>query len=137
MSQTFSLSNQILGYNFGMTSYTPPANYYLALSTTSNINPDGTGFTEITGGSYTRVQIPNNTVSFSTPVNGVVKNAVSFQFAESTASWGTILSFGIYDALTGGSLKIFGNLTYSRTVDTATVLVLEVNALEINIQNIV
>lgn len=137
MSQTYSLSNQILGYNFGLKSYTPPSNYYLALSTTSNINADGTGFTEVTGGSYARVQIPNNTVSFSAPANGVIKNAVSFQFAESTASWGAILSFGIYDALTGGNLKLFGNLTYSRTVDTATILVLEANALEINIQNIV
>lgn len=136
MSQTYGFSNQILDLNFGNVSYTPATNYWLALSTTS-INQDGTGITEPTGGGYARMQIPNNKVSFTTSSNSTLSNAIEFTFAEATTDWNTITHFALYDAQTSGNMKVYGQLTSSRIIQTGTTLVLAVGALQISIQNIV
>jgi len=135
MSQTYNFGNQILDFNFGNVSYTPASSYWLALSTTS-INQDSTGITEPSGGGYSRVQIPNNKVSFTSSSNSTLSNAIEFTFPEATTDWNTITHFALFDAQTSGTMKVYGQLTSSRIVQSGTVLVLSASALQISIQNI-
>jgi hypothetical protein len=136
MAVTYQQANTILDEYFGKVIPTIPTNYYMGVSTTA-IQNDGTGATEPTDVAYSRVLIPNTKVSFTNANNGSLTNAVEFEFPESQTSWGIITHFFLADAITGGNIKIFGQLTNSRTVETGTILVLEVGALQINLENIV
>lgn len=79
-----------------------PKTYYIGLSTSAPaIN--GTGVNEpSTDAGYARVKLS----SLGEPVDGVVTNSQAINFNESTASWGTITHFVIYDSATVGE----GNL---------------------------
>ena len=83
------------------------------------------GGTEVsTAGStgYARVAVSNTTGNFPLSSNGVKSNATNVTFPTAGANWGTITSFGIFDAATGGNLLYFGNLTTARGIsqgDTA------------------
>jgi len=136
MSVTYTQANTILDEYFGKVTPTIPTNYYMGVSTTA-IQNDGTGKTEPTDVAYSRVLIPNTKVSFTTASSGSLTNAVEYEFPESQVSWGIITHFFLADALTGGNIKVFGQLTNSRTVETGTILVLSVGALQINLENIV
>lgn len=90
---TKSFLNQIMGNVFG-TKKTPslPTKYFLGLSTSAP-NEDGTGATEPTGGGYTRMEL----TMLSEPTNGVIDNKESIMFPVSTADWGTLTHYVIYD----------------------------------------
>ena len=69
-----------------------PAVFYVGLSTVA-IPESGVISGEVTGGGYERIAIPNNTSNFSTPDAsnpGKVFNMNTFEWPESTESWGTI-----------------------------------------------
>lgn len=81
-----------------------PANVYVALFTATGTN-DGAGFTECSGGSYARVQTTGATWAAPTGINPAsITNTGVVTFPQSTASWGTAIAFGLYDALTSGNL---------------------------------
>lgn len=82
---------------------------------------DGNTGIEVTGGSYARVEVFPKT-SASTPrwnaaaASGdafVVDNEHAITFPQATATWGTVTSFGIYDAATVGNLLYWGPLANS------------------------
>lgn len=105
---------KILDHIFGATSYTPPTNLYAALFTVAPLN-DGTGGTEVSGGSYARVTVANNTTNFPNatgawPNQIVKKNGTLIQFPTATANWGTVVAMGFYDASSGGNLICWGPL---------------------------
>ena len=78
--------------------------YYLALFTSA---PNETGIgTEVSGGSYARQQ-----VTFGNPSAGVMKNSAAIEFPTATATWGTAVAWGLFDASTGGNLVWYGNIT--------------------------
>lgn len=59
----------------------------------------GTGFTEVTGGSYARVATVGatwNAASGTSPSS--ITNAAALTFPTATANWGTVIAFGLYDA---------------------------------------
>ena len=65
----------------------------------------GTGFTEVTGGSYARVTTAGaawNAASGSSP--STISNATAISFPMATAPWGTVIAFGLYDASVAGNL---------------------------------
>ena len=108
MNTTYFL-NCVAGNVFGTKSEPAiPTTYYIGLSTTApNIN--GTGVDEpSTDAGYARVQLTN----MSEPLDGVVTNELAINFNESTASWGTITHFVIYDSPTvdSGNLQIHQDL---------------------------
>jgi hypothetical protein len=76
---------------------------YMALFTAAG-NDGGTGFTEVTGGSYARVNTSTlwGAAAGSAPSTKVTNAAVNFTPA--TANWGTVIAWGLYDALTAGNL---------------------------------
>lgn len=94
-----------------VTSEVSPATVYLALFTVAPT--DVGGGTEVTGGSYAR-----EAVTFGAPTSGTVANTGAVTFTQATASWGTVVAMGIFDAATAGNLLYYGNLTTSKVVDT-------------------
>lgn len=108
-----------------------PTKYYLGLSSTAPAL-DGTGATEpAASAGYARVEL----TSLSEPTNGLVTNDTAIDFAESTAGWGTMTHFVVFDALTGGNLLMFGNLSVSRTVEAATIMTIKAGSLNLSVVN--
>lgn len=131
MTSTYFL-NCIMG-NVFMTKLSPtlPKNVYLGLSTTAP-SVDGTGVTEpVASAGYQRVEL----TSLSEPTNGIITNESEIQFDESSASWGDITHFVLYDAPTGGNLLMFNVLTQARRVETATIVMVKVGSLKLTLAN--
>ena len=119
------LENKIVDHIFRSTSFTKPSTLYVALLTAAP--SDAGGGTEVSAGGYARVQVgPSDTAwnatqggtsGNSSGTGGLTDNAADIQFGTPTANWGTITHFGIYDAITGGNLLIWGALSTSKTVN--------------------
>jgi hypothetical protein len=98
-------------------SFTKPTVLGVALFT---VTPsDSGGGTEVSGGSYARVDRPpldaNWTAASGT--DGATDNAAAITFPTPTANWGTIVAFGIFDATSGGNLLVWGPITPNKTVN--------------------
>lgn len=98
---------------------------YVALYTVSP--SDAGGGTEVTGGSYARIAYANTLANWagtqstgsttaSTGTGGKTSNNVVITFAAPSADWGTIVGYGIFDALTGGNLLVWDTFGSSRQV---------------------
>ncbi len=97
-------------------SVTRPTAIHLALFTAVSDAEAGTG-TEVTGGSYARVNI---TTSFGAPSSpgGSGSNTSAITFAAPTANWGTVTHYGIFDASTAGNaVTALKALTASRIIN--------------------
>lgn len=131
MNTTYFL-NLVSGNVFG-SQKTPavPTKYYLGLSSAAP-SLDGSGVVEPGEGTgYARVEL----TSLSAPLNGVVTNTAAIDFAESTAEWGTMTHFVIYDALTEGNLLMYGELSASRKVEAATIMTIKLGSLNLSVVN--
>lgn len=107
-----------------------PTKYYLGLSTTAP-NTGGGNVTEPSGGAYARVELS----SLSAPSNGEVSNAEQVNFPESTASWGTVTHFVVYDAASGGNLLCFGELPAQRVIESDTIMSIKSGYLKLSVKN--
>ncbi len=107
-----------------------PSKLYIGFSKTAP-NISGGNVTEPNGNGYAR--IPLN--SLGAPANGLVSNTAPVEFAESTAAWGTLTHYVIYDAATGGNLLMYGALTSSRTVEGNTVMLFKAGELKLSVVN--
>jgi len=119
MSFSDFLEKELLDHVWGNAAYTAPANTFMALFT---VAPDdaGAGGTEVTGGSYVRLSIANNATNWpaATGTTPTIKsNGTIFTFVTATATWGTVIHFGIYDAVTSGNLLGSAALTVSKTIN--------------------
>ncbi len=107
---------------------TGPTALFVALLTAAP--SDTGGGTEVTGGSYARVSVPSNmtvtgwagtlaagSTAASSGSSGTTSNNSPVTFPAPTANWGVCTHFGIYDAVTGGNLLIWGALTTPKTVN--------------------
>lgn len=131
MTSTYFL-NCIMG-NVFMTKLSPtlPKKVYLGLSSTAP-QVDGTGVSEpLASAGYQRVELTN----LGEPVNGVVSNDSEIQFDESSASWGTITHFVLFDSPTDGNLLMFNQLSQSRSVETATIVMVKTGSLKLTLAN--
>lgn len=88
------------------------ATRYLALFTVAGTDA-GTGFTEVSGGSYARASITLSEFNSNNAAPFVLANNAAISFPTATASWGNIVAFGIYDASTGGNLLFWDYLGFS------------------------
>ena len=98
-------------------SFTKPTVLGVALFT---VTPsDSGGGTEVTGGSYARVNLPpldaNWTAASAT--DGLTDNASAITFPTPSANWGTVVAFGIFDATTSGNLLVWGPITPNKTIN--------------------
>lgn len=118
--KTVYQANKDLENAFGRTTYTPPATYYIALSTSSTITE--AGFTEPVGNGYARAAITNSTDSFTAASNKSITTKIDISFSISTGEWGKVYAVGIYDAASSGNLLYYQALTISRDVPIGTTL---------------
>jgi hypothetical protein len=117
LTKTTTNRNDVLKYDTGQTpgvsaGFTP----YVALFTVLPAD-DGTGGTEVTGGSYTRV---SSAGKWATPSAGAVANNATIDFGTSTASWGTIVGWAIMTASSGGTMIRKGAITPNVAVPSGT-----------------
>lgn len=106
----------LLDLAFGAVSYTRLATVYLALFTA----PPGAsgGGTEVSGGSYARKAIVNNSTNFPAAASGSKSLNVTHVYDSATANWGTVTDGAIMSAASGGHILWFKTLTSSRTVNS-------------------
>lgn len=113
MAKSTAHANEILDYLFGSGS---PATLYIGLYTDAP-DADGTGGTEVTGGSYARKAVTNNDTEWPDAVGGIKSNANPIVFVTASANWGTVEAAGVFAASSGGTPKYFGDLDTARTVN--------------------
>lgn len=105
---------------------TGPTNVYIGLLTAAP--SDAGGGTEVTGGSYARVTYASSLANWagtqgsgttvaSSGTSGTTSNNNAITFPAPTANWGTITHWGMYDAVSGGNLLMWGALSASKTVN--------------------
>lgn len=85
--------------------------------------------TELTGGSYARVDISE---SFPTPDGGELANDEVIEFAEATGDWTEATHAGIWSAATEGTLRAVVALATARTVLTGETARFPVGSIVIN-----
>lgn len=124
-------ANNVLDNRFGAVTSTPPATYYVGLSTTTPTNTGGS-VTEPSSGSYARVAVTNNTTNWPSASGRSKSNGTAITFPSATGSWGTITHFVIYDASTAGTFRAWGALTTPRAVVSGDTPAFAVGALTID-----
>src|SRR5687768_947630 len=99
-------------------SFTKPTVLAIALFTAAP--SDAGGGTEVSGGSYARVDRPPLDANWTAPdaTGGATANAAVITFPTASANWGTITHMGIFDATTAGNLLFHGALTASKVVNS-------------------
>ena len=101
-------AQRVLQYLTGyaaMPALATPGNVWLALFTAVGTDAN-TGFTEVSGGSYARVNIvgATNMNAATSAIPAVISNTSTLTFPTATGSWGNVIAWGIFDASTTGNL---------------------------------
>ena len=109
-SKSDYLENKVLDAVLNNTSLAVATPYVALFTATPS---DAGGGTEVSGGSYARV---NSSASWPAASSGSCANDVAIAFPSATANWGTVTQFGIFDASTSGNLLYWGDLTTSRSI---------------------
>jgi hypothetical protein len=120
------LENKLVDHIFRATAYTMPTTVYVALYTATP--SDAGGGTEVTGGSYARVQVGPSTTAWnatqggtagaSSGTGGQTANAADIIFPAPTANWGVVTHFGLFDAVSAGNLLFWAALAASKTINS-------------------
>lgn len=110
------LENKVLEHIVGKTSYTMPSAWVALLTATPNDASTGSTVTEPSGNAYARVAAPG-TAWGSASGGSITNSGAEITFPQATGSWGTVTSFVICDASTGGNVLAWGTLTSSKTID--------------------
>jgi len=118
------LENLIVDHLFRTRTFAKPTALYFALFTVAP--SDSGGGTEVTGGSYARINLApldtnwtatqGGTSGNSSGSGGQTANAAVITFPAPTANWGTVTHFAIMDALSGGNMLVWDALVASRTI---------------------
>lgn len=101
------IENAVLSWWKGTTFPAAPTTIYAALGTTAPSDDSGSGFVEVTGGSYARAAITSATGwsaisgGGSTPMQ--ITNAGTITWPTPSASWGSVVTVAFYTASTGGN----------------------------------
>lgn len=121
--KTDYLENALLNHVFRNVAYTSPTTVYVGLFTSAPT--DAGGGTEVSGGSYAR-----KVGTFSAPSGGALSNSAAILFDVATANWGTIVAFGIFDAVSAGNLLYWNTMT-SVTINTSEQLNVPIGDLDV------
>jgi hypothetical protein len=126
---TDAMEQALLNHIFNDPAFTPDANIFVALSTTTPTDAGG-NFTEPVGNGYGRVSTAAAdwaAASGTAPASKANGNAITFPSA--TGAWGTVTHFGLFSASTGGTLRAWGALTTSRAPASGDVVRFAIGAL--------
>jgi hypothetical protein len=121
----------LMDQELGAVAATPPVTTYIGL-VTSEPDPDGTGYTEVTGGGYARLTKTNNTTNWPacTPGTRQKSNGVVLTFPTATGSQGTVVGACIFYASSGGDAKWFAPMPTPEVVNTGNVVSFAVGQLK-------
>jgi hypothetical protein len=112
------LEEEIIKHIFRTGSFTKPTVLGVALFTVAPNKETGAAGTEVSGGNYARIDVPPLDANWDAVTDGGdTANTSVITFGVPSAAWGSIVAFGIYDALTVGNLMYSNNLTTSKTVN--------------------
>lgn len=114
-NKAVTLEHSVLDHLYGLATWTAPTNIYFALFTAAP--NDSGGGTEVTGGSYARVNKAVGSTNFQRS-NSTVTNKTDIAFPAATADWGTITHYGGYTASTSGTLLFWAPLAQARTISS-------------------
>lgn len=103
---------KLLDHILGLSAYTMPTCY--AALFTDDPADDASG-TEVSGGSYARVEITSK-MNASGATDGHADNNAAITFGPASASWGTVTHFAIFDASTAGNLLLHGAFSASKVI---------------------
>jgi len=126
-SKSDYLENKSLDHNLGGPNYDRPATVYIALYTATP--SDSGGGTEVSAASYARKAVTNNSTNFPAASGGGKANGTVIEFVTAEESWGTVVAWGIFDALTGGNLMYWGLLTVEKEISQGDEIRFPVDAL--------
>jgi hypothetical protein len=116
-------------------SETPKTTYYLALI--NGADPSGyiTGaeLDEVSGGSYARQALANNTSVWHEQDFGRMANTGVLSFPTASADWGRIRSWALCDAATGGNILFYGQFKASKNVKDGDTFMIDNGALSIEL----
>lgn len=94
-----------------------PTTTYVGLFTTAPSTDASASYTgtEVSGGSYARVAVTSSSgwsaISGGSTAPSQISNAGTITFPTPTASWGTVVAIGIFDAATTGNLLWWASIT--------------------------
>jgi hypothetical protein len=109
-----ALLNSLFGKSSDFGALASRPDTYIALMTASP-NKDGSGGTEADYTSYARVEVEPSDWEASSG-NDPVENSAPIEFPEATGGSSAVTHFAIFDAVTGGNLLAYKQLTASLTV---------------------
>ena len=142
---TDTYENSMIDWLMRAQTLTPPTTgAYIALFTTCPT--DSTAGTEVTGGSYARVNYAASLANWagtqsaasttaSSGTGGTTSNNNAITFPAATADWGTVNCFGYMTASTGGTLIFYAALTASRNITNGSTASFAAAALTFTIDN--
>jgi hypothetical protein len=111
------LEKALLDATLGGPTFALPATVYVGLFTVTPA--DSGGGTEVSGNNYARKSTTNNATNWpaASGTTATKSNGTAITFVQATPSgWGTIVAFGIFDALTTGNLLVWGDVTPNKAV---------------------
>ena len=139
MSFSNYTEENVLDALFRTDAFVKPTELWVALLTAA---PDDTSTgnfsisqgTEVSGGSYVRIQLDPADSNWTDPSGvGYTQNNAVISFPKATASWGTITHVAIVDDETTGNVIAWTALTTDKLIETNDVLEFDVNALKITL----
>lgn len=99
----------MIGHVMGKSTYTAPANYYVALCKIAPLASDtGSTISEVTYTNYTRLTL--SSASFTAVISNAVSNAAQLTFATPGATGDVAYGWAICDAATLGNVLYFDAL---------------------------
>jgi len=110
MSASNYLEDKLLAATLTATTYTSPANVYVALYSTTPT--DSSSGTELTGNGYAR-QLTTFTVNTG---NGIANSSSTATFTASGGNWLPALGWAVTDASSSGNILYYSTLSPSQTV---------------------
>jgi hypothetical protein len=118
MSKSNYLEDRTIQATFRSGTPTKPTVLGVALFTAAP--SDSGGGTEVSGGSYARVDVPPSDSNWAATSgsNGLTSNLSDITYAAPTANWGTVTHFAVFDATTGGNMLYHGALTASKVINS-------------------
>lgn len=121
MSQMTNTLEELIGdHLFRTATWSKPAGIFIGLITAVT-DAEAGSVTEVSGGSYARVEVDQLDAEWDPPAGGnkTFANANDVVFPVPSAGWGTVTHFGVWDASSGGDLLIVASLTASRVISTS------------------
>lgn len=107
---------QIIGHMYRTLTWSKPTGAFFALYTAAP--GEAGGGTEVTGGSYARVNLAPSDANWAAPVSGDghTENLNPITYAAPTANWGSVVATAQFDAAAGNML-VYGSLAQAKTIN--------------------